>query len=646
MCGIAGCLEFDACRTANDLNALARAMATPLTHRGPDASGSWCDEAQGIALGFRRLSIIDLSPNGDQPMISHCGRYVMVFNGEIYNFRYLRDELKSHGETFVGSSDSEVALAGIVHWGVRSLLERSNGMFAMAVWDRLERVLWLARDRLGEKPLYYGWADQKTLVFGSELSSIRAHPRFHAEIDRDALSLYFRHGCIPAPYSIYRNIRKLEPGSWVALSRNTGRTTFGRYWSFDSVVEQGLTNPLLIPPEEIRERLEELIAESVRLRMVADVPLGAFLSGGIDSATVVALMQAHGTASARTFSIGFEDAQFDEAPFAKAVARHLQTDHTEFYVSEKDALAVVPELPIIYDEPFADSSQIPTYLVSRLARQEVTVALTGDGGDELFGGYPRYAFYEGLARTQRIPRRMRALVALSLHALVSSNNRRSRSILDHFGARLSAQGPRVERASDILRFGTKLALYRSLMSHWDEPTDLVLDGREPTTMFDSNLTAPLQNSRLEAMALDTVTYLPDDILTKVDRAAMANGLETRIPLLDHRIVEFSWRIPNNMKFKSDDTKRILRSILGRHVPATLTERSKMGFGVPLGSWLRGPLQEWGNALVCPSRVNDEGYLNPSLVSHAWNSHLEGKQGWHYRLWDILVFQAWLEKYHR
>lgn len=647
MCGIAGFAGGKQDRTSEDLRFIADAMARTMIHRGPDDEGTWVDGQTQVSLGFRRLAILDLSDSGHQPMVSHCGRYVIVFNGEIYNFRQLRKELQSIGEQFRGTSDTEVLLTGIARWGLPKTLERSNGMFAFAVWDRDERILSLARDRLGEKPLYYGWLADSSFVFASELKAIRAHPDFCADIDRDVLGLYFRHSCVPSPYSIYKGTRKLPPGTYLSLHPDGEASTRvpTPYWSLDDAITMGLANPLDVPLSHAADLVHDLLAQSVKLRMVADVPLGAFLSGGIDSSTVVALMQTQASTPVRTFTIGFQDDEYNEANYARSIAAQLGTDHTELYVSPKQALSVIPRLPSIYDEPFADSSQIPTFLVSELARTELTVALTGDGGDELFGGYGRYAVYRALRRIESVPEVLRHGVAASISYLSPGQwDSVLAKVLPLLPAKVHRQraGESIHRLADLLRTDQRRTLYRGLMSHWDDPTILVLGSQDlPTALTDSPSRFP-RDPFAEAMAIDTVSYLPDDILTKVDRAAMATSLETRLPLLDHRVVELAWRLNPALRADRDVSKRVLRSVLGRYVPQTLIDRPKMGFGVPIGSWLRGPLRSWAEALLSEQRICDEGFLDPGVVRQMWSEHQAGEQDWKYRLWDVLMFEAWLE----
>jgi asparagine synthase (glutamine-hydrolysing) len=621
-------------------------MAEMLRHRGPDDDGAFVDPAAGLALGFRRLSILDLSQDGHQPMSSPSERYVIVFNGEIYNYRTLRTELEGSGHRWRGHSDTEVMLAGIERWGFTEAVRRFNGMFAIAVWDRHRRELHLARDRMGEKPMYYGWSGG-VLLFGSELKALRAHPRFDAEIDRDALALYFRHNYINAPYSIYRGIFKLPPASIVTFSADRpGLLPQPRaFWSVRKAAEEGVRNLFPGSDAEAVEELDRLLRDAVKIRMEADVPLGAFLSGGIDSSTVVALMQAQSARPVKTFSIGFHEPGYDEAPFAKEVAAHLGTDHTELYVAPEEARAVIPLLPTLYDEPFSDSSQVPTFLVSRLARQQVTVSLSGDGGDELFGGYPRYVQAADAWRSlQRVPAAARRGGARALRIMPPAAwTAIARTLGPVLPARLRSRNPgdRLQKIAQVAGLRSAEELYRGMVSHWADPAAIVVGATEPRTELDD----PARWARLpefldRMMYLDAVTYLPGDILAKLDRASMGVSLEGRVPLLDHRVVEFAWRIPHSLKMRRGEEKWILRQVLNRYVPRPLVDRPKMGFGIPVGEWLRGPLRPWGEDLLSSAALSEGGILRPAPIRQAWAEHLSGARDWQYRLWDVLVFQAW------
>lgn len=638
MCGIAGFLA-DPDRSL-PLERIATAMADTLRHRGPDDAGVWSDPAQGVALAHRRLSIIDLSPAGHQPMVSACGRYVLTFNGEIYNCAELRAELERSGAAPVwrGHSDTEVLLAAAAAWGLRRALEASVGMFALAFWDRRERTLSLARDRLGEKPLYYGRMGQSVL-FASEPQALWEHPDWVGEIDRGALALLMRHNYIPAPHSVFRGVRKLLPGSICVIGLDRSAEAIERYWAPGELGREPFTGSA----EEAVDALDRLLRETLSGQMLADVPLGAFLSGGIDSSTIVALMQAMSARAVQTFSIGFEDPDYDEAPHARAIARHLGTEHHELVVSNRDMLDVVPRLAHIYAEPFADSSQIPTLLVAQMARRQVTVALSGDGGDELFAGYTRYRQIERLARTAgRIPASLRGLPAAALRRI--SAERLDTLIGTLAGSRAPRRaGDRLLKAAEAGGAAGVAGLYRALVTLWHDPARLVVGGSEPETAFTHISETHFRADPVRAaMSLDLASYLPDDILAKVDRAAMATSLETRVPLLDHRIVAFAARLPTGLLVRDGATKWPLRQLLYRRVPRDLVERPKKGFAVPLETWLRGPLREWAEALIDPVRLAREGLLDPAPVQRAWAEHQGGHRNLQYRLWTVLMLQSWLE----
>jgi len=623
-------------------------MAHRIQSRGPDDAGVWTDTAAGLALAHRRLSIIDLSPAGHQPMRSPCGRYTLVFNGEIYNHQDLRVNLESEGGAFEwrGHSDTETLLAALRHWGLQGALSRLNGMFAFALWDAEERTLFLARDRMGEKPLYYG-RNGGVFLFGSELKALAAHPEWRGEIDRDALALYMRHNYVPAPWSIYQGIAKLSPAHFVAI-REDGRKVGEPvcYWDLGRIAEQGISAADgRGRPEELTEELDALLRDAVGRRMAADVPLGAFLSGGYDSTIVAALMQVQSERPIKTFTIGFHEEGYDEARHAKAVAEHLGTEHTELYVTPEQAMAVIPKLPTIYDEPFSDSSQIPTFLVSQLARHHVTVTLSGDGGDELFCGYNRYVLgYRVWRKLRLLPAPLRKLLSWGCvhapgHALDAVQRRLPKRL------QVSNLADRLPKLGEVLTHRNGDSFYRQLVSHAKEPDKLVLGATEPDTVLNRPDDMPvLPGMRERMMYLDMMTYLPDDILTKVDRASMAVSLEARVPLLDHRLVEFAWRVPTEYKYRDGQGKWLLRQVLYRYVPKALMERPKMGFGVPIEQWLRGPLREWAESLLEPVRLRDEGFIEPTSVRRMWDEHVSGARRWHYPLWDILMFQAWLEQW--
>lgn len=648
MCGITGFFETVPRSTGDELEAAVLAMASTLHHRGPDDSGVWADPEAGLALAHRRLSILDLSPLGHQPMPSPCGRYMVTFNGEIYNFRALRQELEARGQQFRGRSDTEVLVACVTEFGILSAVKRLNGMFAFALWDRRERQLHLVRDRLGEKPLYYGYLNS-TVVFGSELKALRAHPEFDCSLNRDALALYLRHNYIPAPFSIYSGISKVLPGTMVRISaEDAGRIpTITRYWSVEEAANRGLTNPFTGSEEDAVEQLDTLLRDAVKHRMEADVQLGAFLSGGIDSSLIVALMQAQSAKPVRTFAIGFNEAQYNEAQHAKAVAQHLGTHHTELYVTPQEAMAVIPRLPVLYDEPFSDQSQIPTFLVSQLARTDVTVVLTGDGGDELFGGYDRYCMGADVWRKiQRIPRPMRTLFARGIQAVSLQHWNQLIAPIAHLLSDSTWQrnpGEKLHRVAQVLTAGTPESLYLEMVSHWKQPTAVALDAHEPLTIVtDSHRHLSVPEFERRMMYIDSLSYLPDDILVKVDRASMAVSLEARVPFLDHRLVEFSWRVPVTWNIRRGKGKWLLRKLLHQYIPPAFIERPKMGFGVPIDVWLRGPLREWAEDLVGEKRLKDDGFLDPYQVQTKWEEHQRGTGRWEFLLWDVLMFQTWLE----
>lgn len=647
MCGFVGFLRLVPIEDCDVNHSILVRMADSIVHRGPDSSGYWSDTLSGISLGHRRLAIMDLSSEGAQPMHSVCGRYVLAFNGEIYNHLELRNAL--HDLTWRGYSDTESLLASFSAWGVPSTLSRCRGMFAFAVWDKQRRLLTLARDRLGEKPLYYGWQGegfQRCFLFGSDLSAFKVHPSFNADINRSALALYMRHNVIPAPYTIFEGIYKLPPGCLLTISLSSCEPKVSHYWSLPEVAEFGVTHPFEGTDVQAINALETLLRDAVRQQMAADVPLGAFLSGGIDSSVVVALMQAESTRPIKTFTIGFNEQAYNEAQHAKAVARHLGTDHTELYVSSRQALDVIPKLPSLYSEPFADSSQIPTFLVSQLARQHVSVSLTGDAGDELFGGYNRYVLTRKLWKRLRFfPLPVRRLAAQLIHGFSPSLLNELLSPLEAFipvPYRQAGIGDKLHKGAGVLSSSTIDALYLGLVTHW-QPEGLVLDAHEPTTHLRGNpLTLACLNEVQRMMVLDSITYLPDDILVKVDRAAMAVSLETRAPFLDHRVVEFAWQLPDHFKLREGVGKWALRQVLYRHVPKSLIERPKMGFGVPIDSWVRGPLRGWAEELLNESRLRQDGFFNPAPIRQKWVQHLSGQRNWQYHLWDVLMFQSWLD----
>jgi asparagine synthase (glutamine-hydrolysing) len=641
MCGIAGVLT-SAAVARDQLERSAVAMADTLAHRGPDDHGVWSDPEAGIALTHRRLSIVDLSPSGHQPMTSADGRFVITFNGEIFNFQDLRRELEASGVKFRGHSDTEVMLEGFSAYGIAPTIKRLIGMFTIGIWDRREHVLTLVRDRLGIKPVY--WAKFGNLfLFGSELKALRAHPGWTARIDRSAVAAFMRHNYIPAPHTIYQGVQKLEPGTILTLPWG-GEPHTERFWDARALAKAGLADPFRASDKELTDRLEDLLRDAVRRRMVADVPVGAFLSGGIDSSTVVALMKAANAGPVRTYTIGFELPGFDEAQYSAAVAQHLGTEHTELTVTAKAALDVVPKLPTMYDEPFADSSQIPTYLVSAMTRQHVTVALSGDGGDELFAGYNRYQLATRLWRSLALlPRPLRSAMS---GAITSVSADRWSKLLAFLPAhvRPGQIGDKLHKFASVLPVDDESALYRRLVTHW-EPMQVVSDGPEHKgILWDPQIKSEFPGLLERMQFLDLVTYLPDDILTKVDRASMAVALEARVPLLDHRVVEFSWRLPRAAKIRGGVSKWLLRQVLDRHVPKAMIERPKMGFGVPLGEWLRGPLRDWAENLLGEQRLREAGLVDALMVRKVWTAHLSGQRNHEYMLWNVLMLESWRERW--
>lgn len=642
MCGFAGFVGQESPDGTDQCESILESMGHAIIHRGPDAGGVWFDEGLCLGLTHRRLSIIDLSEFGAQPMVSESGRYVISFNGEIYNFRTLKAELESAGAQFRGHSDTEVMLAAFESWGVEQSLVRFNGMFAFALVDRSDRKLYLARDRMGEKPLYYGWQG-RTFLFGSELKALTRHPCWQGDINRGALSLLLRHNLIPAPHSIYSGIHKLPPASFVSLDlkqlvpgepleptrywRLETHFIDGRDWTFNGAVSH----------------LESLLEDVINDQMISDVPLGAFLSGGVDSSTVVALMQKRAAQPVRTFSIGFNEEGYNEAVHAAAVAEHLGTDHTELYVTEQNARDLVPSLPQIYDEPFADSSQLPTYLLSQMTRKHVTVALSGDGGDELFCGYKRYpGMLRGWQRRSSVSARLKALAghlppglaARAISTIVPSQSGRS----------VDAIRFRLARAKAIASSQSLSEFYRQSVSFWPNPAMALVEPRDGSYGLTDALPDQVPDNDLKTlMWRDLNWYLPDDILTKVDRAAMACSLETRIPMLDHRVVSFAMGLPAALNMQGNIGKQVLRSVLYRHVPRELIDRPKQGFAVPVAVWLRGSLREWAEDLLDPTRLREQGYFKPDMVRQIWTEHLSGREEYSSLLWGILMFQAWLKE---
>jgi asparagine synthase (glutamine-hydrolysing) len=635
MCGIAGFWV----QPRDTREALCRqiySMNAALLHRGPDDGGTWVDEQVGVALANRRLAILDLTASGHQPMISSCGRFVIAYNGEVYNFESIRDALRQDGKSLRSHTDTEAIVEGCAAWGLKKTLEWLNGMFAFAVWDRRDRTLSLVRDRLGIKPLYYG-RFRSTLLFGSELKALVAHPAFSKEIDRNSLALFFRHGYIPAPYTIYKHVRKLPPGHTLTLSSADDTLESVPYWSAKSLA--GETGVGQLHEDEVVTRLDTLLRDAVGLQMVSDVPLGAFLSGGIDSSTVVALMQAQSARPIRTFSIGFAEKGYNEADYASTVARHLGTDHVNLYVCPKQIAESVQALPDMYDEPFADPSQIPTYLLSRLTRKQVTVSLSGDGGDELFGGYDHHQqLHRRWKMLRRVPRQVRAFGARAVRSLLVTPE-------DFRPGGNHNVWDRLRNVPGILDSRSPELLSHYCLSHWKAPSDVVADSREPATAFTDEEQWPKTfDSLRRIMYLDLVTYLPDDVLTKLDRASMAVSLEARVPLLDHRVVEFAMQVPHRLKIRNQQGKWLLRQVLHRYVPKELFDRPKMGFNVPIGAWLRGVLRPWAEELLGEQLLSKHDLVDSDLIRRKWTEHINEDCNWGHQLWNVLMFQAWQRRW--
>lgn len=646
MCGICGFYS----KSLSTFDKAIDKMNSAISHRGPDKNGVWQDNNFGLVLGHQRLSIIDLSVAGNQPMKSSSGRFIITYNGEIYNHLELRRELELKSPTikWVGNSDTETLLQGIELWGFEIMLNKIEGMFSFGLWDKKNRSLTLARDRMGEKPLYFGWQGEgvnKIFLFGSELKALKAHPEFIGEINRGAIALQLRHNCIPAPYSIYKNIYKLLPGNYLHLKENdlqAGVLPVSKsYWSLIDSAVKGINNSLSLGKENLISELECLLQSSVKQQMISDVPLGAFLSGGVDSSLIVALMQKISSRPIKTFTIGFNENDYNEANYAKEVARHLGTEHTEMYVSPEQAMAVIPKLSTVYDEPFSDSSQIPTFLVSKLAKEQVTVSLSGDGSDELFCGYNRYVQSDSLwNKISFLPLPFRKILALIIEKISTKNWNKLSKLIPTLN-RYANFGDKMHKGAKVLDCKELFDVYYRLVSHWQNTTEVVLNSTELETFLNKKKPKLSEfNNQQKMMALDCLTYLPDDILVKVDRAAMASSLETRNPFLNHKIVEYAWKIPQPFKLKNNQSKIILREILYKYVPKNLIERPKMGFAVPLDMWLRGPLREWVESLLNEKNLQQEGFFNSDLILSKWKEHLSGKKNWQNHLWNILMFQSW------
>lgn len=648
MCGITGFAGYKNC-SKDLLRSILLKMTNTLVHRGPDDCGIWADEKAGVGLGHRRLSIVDLSSEGHQPMISYCGRYVLIYNGEIYNFTEIKRELLLKRHVFRGHSDTEVLLNAVKEWGVEKAVSRCIGMFAFVLWDRKKQTLYLVRDRLGIKPLYYGWLGN-VFVFGSELKALKAFPDFKGEIDRDVLSLMLRYKYVPAPYSIYKGIEKLLPGTILGIGfadySPIVKTT--SYWSAKEIAEKGTAEHFSYSLDEGTNHLDTLLREAINMRMIADVPIGALLSGGVDSSTVVALMQAQSSRPVETFTIGFNEQSYNEAAHAKAIANYLGTNHNELYVTPYETMLAIPGLPALYDEPFSDPSQVPTFLISKLARQNVTVSLSGDGGDELFAGYNRHFWGRNIWRKVGwVPRPIKSSLA---RLIINVSPGTWETMFERMGPLLPGgirqqnYGNKLHKLAKVLAERSPESMYYNLVSDWMDPSDVVIDSTEPPTLVtDSDSWANLPDYTQRMMFLDMVTYLPDDILTKVDRASMGVSLEVRVPFLDHRVVDFAWRMPLDLKIRNGLGKWLLRQLLYKYIPKELIDRPKAGFGIPIDHWLRGPLRDWAGDLLGETRLRSEGYFRPEPIRKFWEEHLSGRKNRQYYLWNILMFQAWLEK---
>lgn len=640
MCGIAGFWDTSVTTSYDAMQNLVTHMRDALIHRGPDGGGNWVDVESGVAFGHRRLAILDLSEHGHQPMVSAHGRYVITYNGEIYNHLEVKQELLQQGlaPSWRGHSDTEIILAAFEAWGIEPALNKFVGMFAIAVWDRQEKQLYLIRDRMGEKPLYYGWL-QNVLVFGSELKALKMHPNWQQSIDTSAVNLMLQYNCIPAPYTIYENIFKLEPGHFLVINADRSVTKHA-YWQLKQAINRG-TN-YFIDADQAVDALDSLLKQTIQQQMLADVPVGAFLSGGIDSSTVVAIMQTQSVQPVKTFTIGFSEAEYNEAEQAKRIAKHLGTEHTELYLSSEKTRAIIPSMADFYDEPFADSSQLPTYMVAKLTKQHVTVSLSGDGGDELFAGYTRYTWANNIWRKiYMLPKPLRTAIAKFILYFAPNTWDKILGLLNPLLPDFAKQrhsGDKMHKLANLLRANSPQEIYQKLIVHWDMHNTQHLLPNLWSDLTDQSFTRSM-------MYIDSQRYLPDDILVKVDRAAMAVSLETRIPLLDHRIVEFAWSLPLEFKIRNKQNKWLLRQVLNRYVPQELYTRPKMGFGVPLDQWLRGPLKEWANDLLNNAMLNKHAMLNNNAIQQKWQEHLSGVCNWQYHLWDVLMFQSWYEKNH-
>ena len=655
MCGLTGFL-WDSDSKIGLASVQLKSMTEAIRHRGPDDSGVWVDDEAKVAIGHRRLSILDLSSAGHQPMVSKSKRYVIAFNGEIYNHNELRNQLaklSSYSLDWSGHSDTETLLMCFEVWGVEQTLSRLVGMFAISLYDINKGSLYLIRDRMGEKPLYYGW-NNGIFLFGSELKSLKSFSSFSAEIDRNALALFLKYDYVPSPYSIYKGISKLPQGSYIKISmvsKAWSQECLSEpiyYWSMGEIAKSEKdANKSNISDKDAIQKLDSLLTKSIKQQMISDVPLGAFLSGGVDSSVVAALMQKQAIGKVKTFTIGFNEKQYNEAEYAKAVAHHLGTDHTELYVSPENAMDIIPCLPQIYDEPFADSSQIPTFMVSKMARQHVSVSLSGDGGDEIFGGYNRYLIanraWKSMEKAPLMLRKYFSKGITSISPKTWSGILNGASVVLPASLKITHPGDKVYKLADMLSSRSIDDVYDGLVSHWQNPFEIVIGCTSPIDEINESIkTLDFNNPESKMMYLDSITYLPDDILTKVDRASMGVSLETRAPFLNHNVVEYAWQLPFDMKIRNNEGKWILRQVLDKYVPRKLIERPKMGFGVPIDAWLRGPLRDWAESLLSESRLRQEGFFHPGPIRKIWNEHLSGHRNWQYHLWSVLMFQAWLE----
>lgn len=648
MCGICGFYS----KNSLTFNNVIQKMNSAISHRGPDSTGVWQDNTSGIIFGHQRLSIIDLSDAGNQPMMSNSGRFILTYNGEIYNHLEIRSELQKIDSKikWKGNSDTETLIEAIEIWGIEKTLQKIIGMFSFGIWDKKNRDLTLARDRVGEKPLYYGWqgnGDNKVFLFGSELKALKQHPEFNGEINRNAIALHLRNNSIPDPYSIYKDIYKLLPGHYLQLKahhlKNSSLPEHKIYWSLTETALNGINNRFKTSKEEIQRDLENNLQLSIEQQMISDVPLGAFLSGGIDSSTVVALMQSKSNRPVKTFTIGFSEDDLNEAEDAKKIAKYLGTEHTELYVSPEKALQVIPKLPMIYDEPFSDSSQIPTFFVSQLAKQDVKVAISGDGGDELFCGYSRYMLTNNRSKKfSLIPSLFKKILAQGIKSINQNTwNNLIRLLPDN--KNFKNFGHKMHKGANALEAKNFFELYHIICSDWLNPNEVVINGNEPINYYtELKKSISSLNNYEKMMILDLMDYLPNDILVKIDRAAMTSSLETRMPFLSHKLIEFAWKIPHNLKFRNGEGKWILKQILNKYVPKNLTGRSKKGFSIPLDNWLRGPLKDWAENLLNEKRLSQEGYFDYKLIRKKWSEHLSHKNNWQLDLWNVLMFQAWID----